>query len=175
MQFPILFTAQGKMQPWLEKYVTFETLEYTSHPYSMTQCRKILSLFGLWLFMHLFNFIYENKNLFVFIKFRSVKIFRASKKWHEQICIQSYEIESQGRRTKPQVVWFIVSNLINLPGAWQSLDQVPWHGPFFPQMCPYPSHYSLSMPRSNKSPGTSKNNIGIESSIREQYSTVWSL
>lgn len=123
MQFPILFTAQGKIQPWLEKYVTFETLEYTSHPYSMTQCRKILSLFGLWLFMHLFNFIYENKNLFVFIKFRSVKIFRASKKWHEQICIQSYEIESQGRRTKPQVVWFIVSNLINLPGAWQSLDQ----------------------------------------------------
>lgn len=45
MQFPILFTAQGKIQPWLEKYVTFETLEYTSHPYSMTQCRKILSLF----------------------------------------------------------------------------------------------------------------------------------
>lgn len=131
MQFPILFTAQGKIQPWLEKYVTFDTLEYTSHPYCMTQCRKILSLFGLWLFMHLFNLIYENKNLFVFIKFRSVKIFRASKKWHEQICIQSYEIESQGRRTKPQVVWFIVSNLINLPGAWQSLDQVPWHGPFF--------------------------------------------
>lgn len=173
MQFPILFTAQGKIQPWLEKYVTFETLEYTSHPYSMTQCRKILSLFDF-LCTYLI-FIYENKNLFVFIKFRSVKIFRASKKWHEQICIQSYEIESQGRRTKPQVVWFIVSNLINLPGAWQSLDQVPWHGPFFPQMCPYPSHYSLSMPRFNKSPGTSKNNIGIESSIREQYSTVWSL
>lgn len=46
MQFPILFTAQGKIQPWLEKYVTFETLEYTSHPYGMTQCRKILSLLG---------------------------------------------------------------------------------------------------------------------------------
>lgn len=46
MQFPILFTAQGKIQPWLEKYVTFDTLEYTSHPYSMTQCRKILSLLG---------------------------------------------------------------------------------------------------------------------------------